>query len=187
MPRDLRRMLSDALHPLRTRVANMVARGVVQVIKDSGGLQVLQLGVQQGEDVDDCERFQEYGFTSRPLEGAEAVAVFPNGDHGRPLVVAVDDRRHRLTGLEPGEVAVYNEAGARIVMKASGDIELEPAGGGEILGGGSSQLATKADIDALENYIAGHAHGGVTSGSAASGPPASPPPPASGTGVLKGS
>lgn len=57
----------------------------------------------------------------------------------------------------------------------------------EIHAGGSDALATKADIDALKNYIATHVHTGVTTGAGSSGPPASPPPSAAGTSVLKGS
>lgn len=120
------------LRPLSTRTANMVARAIVQLVNDGRKLQLLQLGVLEGETVDDAEHFQPYGFSSVPLAGAEAVAVFPNGDRSHPLVVAVSDRRYRPTGGEPGEVTVYNHTGAKVTITKDGDIEATPAPGREV-------------------------------------------------------
>ena len=89
MDRALFEEIRAMMRPLAMRVANTVARGVVQLVDDTTGLQFLQLGVLATEDVDECERFQEYGITSVPLEGAEAVVLFPDGDRTRPLVVGV--------------------------------------------------------------------------------------------------
>lgn len=146
--RDMLRDLGHLLRPLHARIARMMARAVVQLVADGAKLQTLQVGALPGEDLDDCERFQEYGFTSVPLPGAEAVVIFPNGDRGHPLVVAVDDRRYRPTGGEPGEVVVYNHAGAVVRLKPDGTVEI---GGGGAVGA----LATKADLDALRAAIQG--------------------------------
>ena len=43
-----------------------------------------------------------------------------NRDHG--LVIAVDDRRYRLTALAAGEVALYDDLGKTLVLKRNGDI-----------------------------------------------------------------
>lgn len=109
--------LRTLLRPLATRIANMVARAVVQLADDAPRLQLLQLGAGPGETRDGCERFQEYGFTSVPLAGAEAVVIFPNGRRDHGLVVAVDDRRYRLTDLEPGDVALYRAGGLHLVHR----------------------------------------------------------------------
>lgn len=127
--RDLVGQVERLLRPLKVRVANSIARAVVQLVDDSTKLQILQLGVLAGEDVDDAERFQEYGFSSNPLPGAEAVVVFPNGDRAHALVVAVDDRRYRPAAGAPGEVVVYNHAGASIRLKADGTVEIGTDGG----------------------------------------------------------
>lgn len=138
------------LRPLEMKIANVIARGVIERVNDATKLQSVQFGALDDETIDDGERFQEYGFTSVPLAGSEAVIVFPDGDRGHPLVVAVDDRAQRLTGLDPGEVAVYSESGARIVLKASGDIEVEPGSGGKMLvrtsGGVTDALVTKTEF-----------------------------------------
>lgn len=141
MASDVRQMIEKLLRPLQTRVANSIARAVVQLVKDSTKLQELQLGVLDGEDIDDAERFQEYGFSSVPLPGAEAVVVFPNGDRAHPLVVAVDDRDYRPVGGEPGEVVVYNASGASVRLQADGDIILTPATGRQVQIGGDGLTA----------------------------------------------
>lgn len=119
----------DPLRRIAARVANIAARGVVQLVNDAKKLQLVQLGVLEDEDVDDGEHFQPYGFSSVPLVGAEAVVVFPGGDRGHPLVVAVSDRRYRPTGGQPGEVTVYNHTGAKVRITKDGDLELTPAPG----------------------------------------------------------
>jgi len=129
------------IKPLQTRVANSIARAVIQNVSDSTKMQMLQLGVLEGETVDDCERFQEYGFNSVPLTGAEAVVIFPNGDRGHPLVVAVDDRRYRPTDLESGQSALYDTTGTRVLMADDGTVLVGTSGGV------FKQLVTKDEYD----------------------------------------
>jgi phage gp45-like len=167
MTREMLDQFSRILRPLQTRIANSIARAVVQLVDDGKKLQLLQLGVLQGEDIDDAERFQSYGFSSVPLAGAEAVVIFPGGDRAHPLVVAVDDRRYRPTGGQPGEVTVYHHTGAKIRLEADGDIEVQPAPGRQVFirseGGSAEPLVKKSEFDA-------HIHpapGGATSTPAA--------------------
>lgn len=115
--------------PVRLRVVNMVARAVVKVINDQKKLQLLQLEVTDGEIREDVERFQNYGFTSVPKDGAEAVIVRVGGNSDHGIVICVDDRRYRIGNLESGEVAVYDATGSTIVLKKNGDIEVTPSSG----------------------------------------------------------
>lgn len=116
--------LQRLLVPLRLRIANLVARAVVQLVVDTPKLQELQLGVLEGETRERCERFQPYGCTSVPLPGAEAIVLFVGGLRDHPLVVCVDDRRYRKTGLQPGEVALYDHHGTCVLLKASQVVEV---------------------------------------------------------------
>lgn len=174
--RDLLDQIRRLLNPLKIRIANLISRAVVQRVDDGKKLQELQIGVLAGEDLDEAERFQQYGFSSVPLEGAEAVSLFPNGDRGHPLVIAVDDRRHRPTGGQPGEVTIYSHTGAFARFMDSGDIEVTPAPGREVFvrseGGTTEPLVKKSEFEA-------HVHGtGV-------GPSSTPSVPIAGTSILK--
>lgn len=67
------------------------------------------------------EYFQHYGFTSRPLPGAEGILV-KNGNH--IIMVASDDRRYRIA-IGDGEVALYTDEGDHIHMKQGRIVEIE--------------------------------------------------------------
>lgn len=112
------------LRPLAQSVRLMVARAIVNLVDDGRQLQSLQVGLLADEVRDNAERFQQYGFTSHPLPGAEAVAVCAGGVRDHVLVIAVDDRRYRLRALQPGEVALYSDEGDKLVIKRGGTIEV---------------------------------------------------------------
>lgn len=98
----------------------MVSRSVVDLVNDSLQMQGLQLAVLSGEVRDNVERFQEYGFTSVPFGGAEAVMVSVGGNHDHGIVIAVDDRRYRLKGLQGGEAAIYDDQGQKVHLTRNG-------------------------------------------------------------------
>lgn len=145
-------LVQRMLRPLATRIANIVARAVVTLVDDSLKMQVLQLGVLAGETRGDVERVQNYGFTSVPLEGAEAVVLFVGGRRDHGLAVAVDDRRHRLTGLEPGEVAVYTDEGDRVVIERGGTVRVT-ASTKVVVDAPLVELAGNADAVALASKV----------------------------------
>ena len=145
------------MRPIMNQLANMVARAVVSRTTDGGNMQTLQLSVLETETIDGAERFQQYGLSSVPLAGAEAVVIFPGGDHAHPLVIAVDDRRHRPTGLKDGEVALYNDAAVKILLTEDGDCEITVAAGRKLFvrtdGGSTVAVATKDDVDSIYDAI----------------------------------
>lgn len=156
--RDVIEQLRHLLRPIATSVRNMAARAVVELVNDGTKLQLVQLGVLDGETVDDGEHCQPYGLTAVPLPGAEAVVIFPGGDRSHPLVVSVSDRANRPTGGESGDVTLYSpvsQTSARVILLASGDIEIHPAPGHEVLirdeGGSIDRLVKKSEHD-------GHTH-----------------------------
>lgn len=96
---------------LEGRVRGMVARAIVRLVDDARQAQELQLELLADESQDAVERFQNYGLTSVPHAGAEALVVFAGGLRSHGVVLAVEDRRYRLTGLEEGEVALFDDLG----------------------------------------------------------------------------
>lgn len=102
------------LRELGSRVIMMVSRGVLRGVNDTTARQQLQVELLKGELRDGVERMQSYGLTSHPL-GGDVVAVFLGGNREKGIVLAVDDRRYRLS-LKPGEVALYDDLGNKIEL-----------------------------------------------------------------------
>jgi len=99
------------------RLKMMLARAVVNLVDDGRKMQSIQVSVLHEEVKSDVERFQQYGFTSHPHAGAEALMVCLGGNRDHAIVVSVDDRRYRLKLLEAGEVALYDDLGQKVVLK----------------------------------------------------------------------
>jgi phage baseplate assembly protein V len=111
----------------------MVSRAVLTLIDDETTLQELQARILGDELLDELERFQQYGFTSVPHPGAEAITLSVGGHRSHTVVINVDDRRYRLKGMKGGEVALYTDEGdyihfqrGKIVkMKAGNELILD--------------------------------------------------------------
>lgn len=112
------------LEPLRRRVLALVGRAIIEATKDDGPIQLLKVQGLADESLEDVDRVQEYGFTSVPKAGAEAIFVSLGGNREHTVVIAVDDRRYRLKGLAEGEVAIYSDEGDKIVLKRGNKIEV---------------------------------------------------------------
>ncbi|MHC1701807.1 MAG: phage baseplate assembly protein V [Humidesulfovibrio sp.] len=146
------------------KLHGMAARCVLRLASDGLKMQAVQVGLLDGETADDVERFQNYGITSVPLPGAEGVALFLGADRAHGVIIAMDDRRYRLKGLEGGEVALYSlddqEAhGHRIVLKRGGVIEARgrvvDLRGEELLRLSGGEVEIHADTR-LETDVAGY-------------------------------
>jgi phage baseplate assembly protein V len=114
-------------NPLRL----LISRAIVRLISDTTKLQTVQVSLLADEARAGVERFQDYGFTSVPLEGAEAIAASISGSRSNLVVLAIDDRRHRKTGMAPGEVAIYTDEGDYVVLRRGRIIEIKA--GGEVI------------------------------------------------------
>lgn len=116
----MRRELLRLLAPLARRIRLTAARSVVSLINDALKLQGVQVKLLADEVRDQVERFQNYGLTSVPHAGAEGIYLSLNGSRDHGVVICVDDRRYRLTGLADGEVALYDDIGQRVHLKRNG-------------------------------------------------------------------
>ena len=90
-------------------IVQQVIEGVIKRFTASG---------RANETITDRECFQHYGFTSRPLAGAEAVLI-ANGNH--IVMIAEDDRRYRIA-IEAGEVCIYTDEGDHVRFKRGKEI-----------------------------------------------------------------
>jgi len=128
MASQIRNLVEQMIKPTRDRVFMLIARGVIDSINDSSGIQGAKVCLLADEVRDTLERIQEYGFTSTPLPQAECVVIFPGGNRDHGLVIAVDDRRVRPKDIPPGGAAIYSSNGETLkeIIKVlpNGTIEL---------------------------------------------------------------
>lgn len=97
---------------------NMI-RGIVTAVLE-GLIKRFSAAGRSGETISNREYIQHYGFTSRPLPGAEMVII---RDGNQYIAIASDDRRYRLA-VEDGEVALYTDEGDKIHLKRDNTIEI---------------------------------------------------------------
>lgn len=157
------RQIAKATAPGRRRTLLGFARGVIRRIYDAPKAQELQIEAFDGEVLPNPERFQEYGFSSVPLEGAEVAIGFVTGDRSHGIVVAVEDRPRRPRRQPAGSVCLYTQeddpeaqpedAAARLalvddtlVVRFAGKIDLK-VGDSQILIEPSGITITAARVD----------------------------------------
>ena len=163
------RELNKFMAPMARRVSLMVARGVLKRSSDTEKLQTAQVELLDGE-VREFERFQNYGYTARAHDGAEVAAIFVGGNRDHGVAVAIDDRRYRVTGLQPGEVAVYDDLSHQITLSRSG-IEIYGAGHNIVISGAPVVQVTGGDVIADGVSLKGHKHQDTQPGTGLSGIP----------------
>lgn len=157
--------LNKLTESMRAKVQLMVGRAILRAASDAASLQTVQASLMADEVLDDVERVQQYGFTSVPLPGAEAVLVFVGGNRDHGLVIATDDRRFRLKGLPGGEVAIYDDLEQKvhltrtgIVVHSTGTVRVEASGlhcTGDIKDNCDGAGKTMAEMRTIYN---GHGH-----------------------------
>ncbi len=126
-PSDFINALQRAQAPLKNKVQLMIGRAIIAAAKDDGKINSLQIKALAGESFDQIRRFQDFGFTSMPPVGTEAVILAMGGNRENLVVVATDHRASRTTGLLPGESAIYTDDGTVMKFKKSGNVELTTA------------------------------------------------------------
>lgn len=183
----------SAMRALASRLRLAISRAVVTLAADDKKLQELQVTLLADEARGVVERFQQYGFTSVPLEGAEAIALSVAGSRAHMVVVAVDDRRYRFKDLKPGESCVYNQHGDRVHVREDGTIDVvartkvfvdapEVECTGNVLVRGNLHVEGSITCDNQVSDVNGsmqemrdtynsHTHGGVQAGAASTAAP----------------
>lgn len=167
--------INKMIAPVSRRLRLVVSRAVITLVNDGLKTQRLQLKLLDGEVMDGVERFQEWGFSSVPLDGAQAVMVCIGGSRSHGIVVATEDGRHRVAGLLPGESVLYDDLGQKVYLTRNG-IVIDGAGmplniinvpqtnlsgslhvAGDVVAGGISQIH--------------HVHSGIQPGAGTTGAP----------------
>lgn len=154
-------------------------RGIVKQVYE-GVIKRFSAYGRTDETIDDREYMQHYGFTSRPLPGAEII-IIREGNHY--IAVASDDRRYRLA-LEEGEVAIYTDEGDCVHLKRDNTIHV--VSGNKVIADVANEMTVNCPMINLggacgtmrylidERLLAlfnNHTHSGVQPGSGSTGSP----------------
>ncbi|MGH8426388.1 MAG: phage baseplate assembly protein V [Gammaproteobacteria bacterium] len=179
---------------LARRIRMIAGRAVINLANDALKVQSVQISALDTE-VLQAQRFQEYGFTSVPLAGAEGIFLAIAGVRGHTIVIASDDGRYRRKNLQPGEVALYTDEGDYIQLARGKKIQVVSGGEVDVTGPNVNVMATSkitcdtpelhctgkitaadeisSDVDCISAGVSGKGHltTGVQSGGDLSGPP----------------
>lgn len=169
------------LRPIMNRLRGLVRRGLVKRVDEAPKMRELQVAAGFGDLRDRVEHLEPYGFTSSPLPEAEALLVNVGADRSHTVAAVVADRRHRVLGLSPGDVALHPAGGATVILRANGGIEIVSAQPIQIT---TPELRVQGNIKATGDVSDGvrsmaadrlifnsHTHSGIEPGSGVSGPP----------------
>lgn len=158
-----------------SKIRGLVRRVAIKNIRDDGQTQTASIEVADGIWRDNVEVAQQYGVTSSaPEDGGLAIAIAVGGDEGDMIVLPISNPSSRMSGLGPGDAALYNQFGDKIIVRAGGGIEVTAANSVTLKVGGVS-LTISAGGVAIEGGTFTHDgknigkdHGHVT---APPGPP----------------
>jgi Bacteriophage Mu Gp45 spike protein len=120
------------------RVAGAASsRMTVSSVDDSKLMQQMTGAGFAGEQQQDIEHAHPYGFTAVPqapsmiggiMRMAEAFFAFMNGNRSHGVALVTGDRRFRLFGLQPGEVALHDDQGHQSHITRNGVVMSAPNG-----------------------------------------------------------
>jgi phage baseplate assembly protein V len=113
------------IRPFKERIAMLATRVVIMAVDDSKKIQMVQLSAFADEDLSDIERFQNFAFTSNPPVKSEGLMISLGGNRGHNVVIALDNRDKRPTGLKSGESAHYFNQEHYIALREGGKIQLK--------------------------------------------------------------
>jgi phage gp45-like len=132
---EVKRIVAKA----QRRAMRVVRRGIVKAATTAGFVQV-----QGGDDehFDGAELWQQFGFTSRPAPGSEAIVLLVDGNPDQPIVIAGTLRGDRPSALASGDAMLWGTKSgsdqAQVHARADGHVVLNCASGKYVYVGGTS-------------------------------------------------
>lgn len=137
--------LSRLLMPLKRRLCLLVDRAVMRIVSDSKARQQLQIQTLANETASDVERWQNYGHTSVPPIGAEALTLAIGGNRSNLVVICAEDKAVRLKDLQPGDSALYHLEGHFFKLTKNKT--------GELVADELNIIVSRVNITAIESVV----------------------------------
>lgn len=95
-------------------------RTVLTSIDSKGPIQLVQADGLAGEQLQDNELMQHYGFTSVPLAGTQMIVLPIGGKTAHGVAIASEHLAARIKNLKSGEVAIYDDQGQSVFLTRQG-------------------------------------------------------------------
>lgn len=115
--------LNRWFNPWRRRILLMVGKAVITAAKNST-INTASIDLMAQESARDIEMIQQYGFTSVPTAGAEAVVVAIGGDRSNLVIIATDGSQEKPE-IKEGESAQYNKSGEYVKINLNKNVALK--------------------------------------------------------------
>jgi len=133
---------------IQKHIQDLLSRGKVKLSNRASKMRELQAEFLAGEVRDELEHIEPYGFSSEPITDgkAEAFVMFLDGNRSNGIVFCVADRRYRITNMESGEVAIFDDQGQKVYLQRGG-ILLETPKNLTAKVGGSTTLTSSGNVD----------------------------------------
>lgn len=126
------------IRPMLNKLFLIIGRGILEATNPGSvpgvANQSIKAGFLKDETLGGVPHLQPYGFESRPVQGAEVLGLFLNGNRDQGTIVMVGDRRFRPITLLEGEVMIYSRFGSSITLKADGGVYIIAPGGAFVNG-----------------------------------------------------
>lgn len=100
-------------------------RGRLTRVKSDLKIQQAQVNGLAGEQLQDTELFQHFGFTSNPPAGSQCLVVPLGGQTSHSVIIATENEKYRITALDSGEMAIYSMDGAYVAIKRGRIVEVD--------------------------------------------------------------
>jgi len=114
---DTFRALQRLMAPIITRIRRVCLGAIIRRVDDGGDLQRMQVESIGHSVYDNVEKFEQFGFTSNPPLGLDAIIIERCGKH---IIVAIGDRKYRIKNLESGDTAIYDAHNQTIILNKDG-------------------------------------------------------------------
>jgi len=145
------------INSLYRRIVLLIGRGHITAVNDSGPVQKMQVKFSTLETHDNLPRLAEFGFSSNPPSGADAVVSFFGGDRSNGVVIATGHQQSRPVNLLPGESMLYSQDGKHVYLTADDGIVIDAQGQSVIVNNASTltvNVATTITLNAPTEIIA---------------------------------
>lgn len=121
---NVERAISRAIDQARA-LFRPAFRAVLTALEKKTPVQFAQADALAGEQIQDAEVFQHYGFTSAIPPGSAVIVIPIGGRTAHSVVLGSEKGEVRFKLQNDGEVAIYTAEGDRIWFKNGRTIEIE--------------------------------------------------------------